>query len=218
MVLCMPGGMRHTPRAGRDLGTCHPVCRAHFESARLGIPLRAQRTHDVTELSSGALLLGQPLGIYIYCPPQVVFNFVIEPSISRDGTPYSSPPNGRPAAPKDRLGLPREVTVLGSTKEVLEVIVWDPPRSFGYALRTPVLPIDRLEMILLETEGSGTRLRFNCLEGARTYRMRLAVLRGANGHADVGWLGRSTSIERLISSPGSREVWGCRCQVGACQC
>lgn len=57
-------------------------------------------------------------------------------------------------------GYRARVTALSSTKEVLsEVVAWDPRRSFGYALRTPVFPIDRLEVILpLETEGSGTRL------------------------------------------------------------
>lgn len=53
-----------------------------------------------------------------------------------------------------------ENKVFGSTKEALaRISAWDPPRSYGFTLKTPLPPVDRLAAIFtLEPENSGTRV------------------------------------------------------------
>lgn len=103
-------------------------------------------------------------GITIDRPPQAVFDFVSDPAnlprwnpVFRLGEWTSTGPPGIGA------GYRARVKALGPTKEVrAEVIAWDPPRSFGYALRTPLFPIERLEVVLtLEPEGHGTRVSYD---------------------------------------------------------
>lgn len=97
-------------------------------------------------------------------PPQAVFDFVSDPAnLPRWNPVFRSAEWTSNSPPAIGAGYRARVNALGPTKEVLaEVIAWDPPRSFGYALRTPLFPIDRLEVILmLEPEGPGTRVSYD---------------------------------------------------------
>lgn len=97
-------------------------------------------------------------------PPHAVFDFVSDPTnLPRWNPVFRSAEWTSSGPPAVGAGFRARVKALGPTKEVLaEVIAWDPPRSFGYALRTPLFPIDRLEVILtLEPEGIGTHVRYD---------------------------------------------------------
>ena len=114
-------------------------------------------------------------------PTQAVFDFASDPAnLPRWNPVFQSAEWTSNGPPGVGSGHRASVKMLGSTKEVLsEVIAWDPPRSWGYALRTSLFPIDRLEVILtLEPEGSGTRVTYDSrseVVGALRFLERLLV-------------------------------------------
>jgi len=135
-------------------------------------------------------MLSQTLDIVIERTPQAVFDVLSDPAgLPRWNPTFRSAAWSSSGAPGVGSGFTASVKVLGSKDVAAEITHWDPPRLWGYELRTPVFPMDRFDTLYtLDPDPGGTQL---------TVRSRTELARSV------------CPLEGLIAKVlGDREIWG----------